>query len=111
MISFNEWRQKPWIGKKKDVIKLWQSLPEKPPLVNLRLVPEGHKGSTYNYDSVRITGSSSFINSILSRLRDFLNLDSSKSKLEIVYQQQINSKTQNPVPETYVAHIHVKEKK
>lgn len=94
MQSFSEYVQrqrgtepKLWKAKKADVIQFWQNL--KPGLpIQPDPVQEGHEGTRFHEDGIRITGSPQFINSIMSRLKDFLNYESNpNTKLDVEYRQ------------------------
>ena len=52
-----------------------------------------HEGSTYDQDGIRITGSTEFIDSVLSRLKDLLNAESQTTRLQVVYKQSTDRKT------------------
>jgi len=115
MKHFREWHagevsQKPWKASKDEAIKHWTSLTPGVPLTNVRTIPKGHKGSTYDLDGIRITGSASFINAVISRLKDLLNYEGGGTRLQINFSQQINSKTELPVPGSYVFYIQVAER-
>lgn len=107
---------KPWKAKRADAINMWTRLKDNLP-INLRPIPKSHRGSTFRTDGIRITGSPPFIQSILSRIKDFLQYDKKLgTKLEIEYRQIPNKKPklgQEFVPESpeYVFYIHVKEDK
>jgi hypothetical protein len=72
--------------RKKDMLAHWQSLPANQP-VNPAVVPYKHEGTTYSEDGIRITGSSAFIDSVLSRLKDLLGFESLTTRLQVSYQQ------------------------
>ena len=52
-----------------------------------------HEGSTYDQDGIRITGSTEFIDSVLSRLKDLLNAESNTTRLQVVYKQSTDRKS------------------
>lgn len=115
MKYFREWhaaevQQKPWKASKDEAIKHWTSLPPGVPITNVRTIPSGHKGSTYGLDGIRITGSASFVNAVISRLKDLLNYEGKGTRLQINFSQQVSSKTELPVPGSYVFYIQVAER-
>ena len=61
--------------------------------IKITPVPYKHKGSTYDQDGVRITGSQEFIDSILSRLTDLLSYENGSTRLQLVYKQSTDRQT------------------
>jgi len=61
--------------------------------VNPEPVAYKHKGSTYDQDGIRITGSRPFIDSVLSRLKDLLSHENGSTRLQVNYQQSADRKT------------------
>lgn len=86
-----EEKPKMWSGKKKEVLSYWKNLSkavdnkESPILANP--IPYKYKGSTYNKDGVRLTGSSTFINSVLPKLKDMISYEGKNSKLSLIYKE------------------------
>lgn len=115
MLSFSEWRNqqstkpKPWKAKKDEILSFWQNLPNTLPVHPTNLIPPNHQGSTYKYDGIRVTGSSQFINSIISRLKNILPYNAGNSKLNVLYKQQVD-KNNYPVPTSFVFYVQVKDK-
>lgn len=101
---------KPWKAKKEDVVKHWEELPPGLPMGQLRVIPKDHVGPTLSFDGLRIAGSPQFINYVLSRLKDVLAYESESSRLQLIYKQQVDNKTQQPVPQSYVLYLQVKSK-
>jgi hypothetical protein len=56
-------------------------------------VPYKHRGSTYDQDGIRITGTTEFIDSVLSRLTDLLEAENCDTRLQVVYKQSTDRKT------------------
>lgn len=100
-------QEEAWQATKDQILKHWKSLKQQ--AVVPRPIPAHYKGSTYRHDSVRVTGTSAFINSILSRLKDFLSYESPSTTLDVSY-EQITDKNELPVPGRYVAYIRVRQK-
>lgn len=69
--QFLENKEKPWIAKKDDVLRLWNSVRDDQNL-QPQPVPPHHVGTRFDQDGIRITGSSQFINSVLGRLKPLL---------------------------------------
>jgi hypothetical protein len=86
--QFLEQKQnKPWVAKKDDVIRLWNATKPDAPLSAEPVLPL-HKGNRFDQDGVRITGSSSFINSVLGKLKQFLfYVDHPSLDLDVKYRQ------------------------
>jgi hypothetical protein len=110
-MEFKVWleEQEAWKAKKTDVLRFWHMLRELPIFPNP--IPVTHKGSSYNQDTIRITGNSDFINSILSKMKDFLRYQNNPTiELNVDY-RQILDKYDRPVPAKYACYIKLKEKK
>lgn len=101
---------KPWRAKKEDVLRHWGQIPPNKPFTNLRIVPTSHQGSTLGFDGIRVTGSSEFIDCILARLKDLIPMEGQGTRLQLIYKQQFNTKTQEPVPDSYVLYLQVKQR-
>jgi len=75
-----------WSMSKEEVIKLWQGLPLGTPIA-MKPVDSDHKGSTFSEDAIRITGSTEFIKSVISRLKEFLKYENENTKLNISFRE------------------------
>ena len=71
---------------KKPFLKHWSKLRANQKL-SPRPVRYAHEGSTYAEDGVRITGSKSFVDSVLSRLKDLLSFEGEDTRLQVVYKK------------------------
>lgn len=71
---------------KSQMLEHWRRLPASQP-IRPAVVPYKHEGSTYAEDGIRITGSRSFIDSVLSRLQDLLQYENGETRLQVNYQQ------------------------
>ena len=111
MRTFNEFLDtKPWKAKRHDVIDFWQSLRPNLP-INPTPVKKTHKGTRFDQDGIRVTGSPDFINGVISRLKDFLKYDQNPStKLDIEYRQIETKQGEYKGVPLYVFYIHVIEK-
>lgn len=103
---------KKWSASKDEIISLWKGLNPSMPL-NVAPISTQHKGSTYGEDGIRITGSTDFINSVLSKLKPFLSYETPNTKLAVSYRE-----TQSPsqiekgnLKKSFVFYIQVKERK
>ncbi len=67
-------------------LKHWASL-RKNQKVQPRPVPYRHAGSTYAEDGIRLTGSRTFVDSVLSRLKDLLLFENDETWLRVVYKR------------------------
>ena len=99
--------QKAWKAKREDLLQMWKTIRPYLP-IDAEPVPTEHYGTRYRYDGLRITGTSKFINSILSRLKDFLKYEGQPGvDLDVEY-EQIKTKENEPVDvPRYVCYIHV----
>jgi hypothetical protein len=102
---------KKWKATKDEIIPYWKNLSNSTPIL-IKPVPYDHKGSTYNEDGLRITGSKEFIGSVLARLKEFLPFESATTSLQVVYRE-----TQSPSQlrmgnkkTSYAFYIQVKER-
>lgn len=112
MKSFLEWTsaQQEWKMPKDEIIARWNSLPPNAPLVQLRAVPPDHTGPTYQYDGMRVTGSRTWIEFVMSRMKDVLQYEGGKTRLQVVYKQQVDAKTDAPIPQSFVFYLQVRER-
>lgn len=69
---------------KKPFLKHWSSL-RKNQKLQPKPVPYRHEGSTYVQDGIRITGSRTFVDSVLSRLKDLLAFEADETRLQVAY--------------------------
>ena len=81
---------------KADFLSYWSSIASDMP-VKMTSVPYKHKGSTFDCDGIRLTGSKEFIESVLSRLKDLLRAENNKTRLQVNYQQSVDRNTQQPI--------------
>lgn len=101
-ISQNPNPAKHWKGKSEDIIRGWQGIVPNQP-IQMMPVPKQHKGTKFQEDGIRLTGSSNFINSVLSRLKDVL-----KQSLNVEY-RELMSKT-GVASKKYVFYAHAIQK-
>jgi hypothetical protein len=98
---------KPWKAHRKDVVDFWQKLKPNLPL-KLHPIDPHHKGTRFHEDGLRITGSPEFINSILSRIKDFLGYESNPgTKLDVEYRQIETKEGDLYNKPVYVCYVHV----
>lgn len=79
-----------WKATKPEILEFWKKLRSDSPIL-MKPIEYNHRGSTYGEDGIRITGSPQFIQSVLARLKEFLNFESPSTKLSISYRE-----TQSP---------------
>jgi hypothetical protein len=82
--------------KKAEILAHWKFL-SRPQQLTPRPVPYGHRGSTYDQDGIRITGSRPFIDAILSRLTDLLAFENGSTRLQISYQPATDKESGHPL--------------
>lgn len=100
-----------WKASKDDVIQYWKTLRPDTPIA-VRPIPYEHKGSTYGQDGVRITGSPQFIATVLAKLKEFMNYESTATKLALSYRETKSpSLSAEGIANTsFVCYIQVKER-
>ena len=115
MKSLDQWREqqdltpkkpKPWHMTKPQIYDFWRRLPPSMPLA-MSPIPYDHKGSTFDQDGIRITGSQAFIASVISRFKDVNEMKSPRMHVDPVYRQISKDELQKP---TFVFYIALKEK-
>jgi len=110
-MNFKEFvkQNKPWKAKRDDIIQLWKTIRPYLP-ITAQPVPTEHEGTRYRFDGIRLTGTSAFINSILSRIKDFLQYDDQPGvKLDIEYEQIESKEGELESASRYVCYIHLIE--
>jgi hypothetical protein len=72
---------------KSDALSHWESIEDNSP-IRMTPIDTGKVGSTYTEDTIRLTGSKEFIDSVLSNLKGVLEYENDvTSRLEIIYTQ------------------------
>ena len=95
--------------RKNDFLNYWKGL-QSQQSVKPRPILYKHKGSTYDEDSIRITGSKQFIDSVLSRLQDILAFENGETRLQVVYKETIDRETQTVIEDAFNCYIQVHER-
>lgn len=102
---------KPWKASKDDIMGMWNAVRPYLPLA-VEPVPVTHKGTRYANDGIRISGSSEFINSVLSRLKDFLQYEGKAGlELDVEYRTVKAKGGDYRATDKYVCYIHVVQSK
>lgn len=84
-LKFNEFvNQQKESMNKKEIMAHWTGLPMTPIAVTPE--PKDHYGTSMDEDTLRITGSKEFIDSILVRLKDILQHENPETELDVKYQ-------------------------
>lgn len=103
-----------WRAKKKDILTFWKNLPgvrdNKVFPIAAEPIQYDFKGSTYNKDGLRVTGSASFINSVLPKLKDFLSYENPNNKLALIYRETTPIADQQTGKRSFAFYIKVKER-
>ena len=94
--------------KKAQIIDHWENIEQNQPIM-ISPVAYKHKGSTYTEDGIRITGTTEFIDSVLSRLKDLLNHENPMTRLQLNYQETKDRETAEPTG-YYSCYIQVHER-
>ena len=87
--EFDQKKKQKWSAGKDEILQAWQQVRPNTPIYISPIPPKmGERSlekSSYGEDGVRITGSWSFIASILSRLKDLLQFENPKTKLRLSF--------------------------
>jgi hypothetical protein len=94
--------------RKAEFIQYWGSIPDCQEL-DPAPVPYKHEGSTYAQDSIRITGTREYIDSVLSHLKPLLEFEGDMTRLQVVYKQTVNRETGLPI-DAWNCYIQVHER-
>jgi hypothetical protein len=78
--------------RKKEALEHWVNLKANQDILPTPVVYK-HKGSTYDEDGIRITGSKAFIDSVLSHLKQVLAYESNTTRLQIVFKETVDRET------------------
>ena len=79
--------------------------------IQIAPIEPGKHGTRFHEDGLRITGTPEFINSILSRMKDFLAYDINPgTKLDVEYRQIENKEGEIFNKPVFVAYVHVLKK-
>ncbi len=101
-------QQKLWSAKKDDIVSMWQTLPNLP--LAPRPIPLTHRGPRFGEDGLRISGTPAFINSVLTRIKDFIGLDRNPGvELDVQYRQIPPSKDE-PNLAQFVCYVYLAQK-
>lgn len=98
-----------WKAKEAEVMKMWKDARSDIPIL-MNPVSSLHRGSRYAQDGIRITGSSTFINSVLGKLKDILAYQSPNVDIEVEYRQIQDKTGQDKGLSKFVFYVHLKEK-
>jgi len=79
--------------RKQEIIKHWQNIP-KNQQIKMMPVAYKHKGSTYDQDGIRLTGSQEFVDSLLSNIKQLLQDENDNTRLQLTYQETVDRETQ-----------------
>jgi len=95
---------------KKQILNHWQALAEIPATgIRPAQVEYKHRGSTYDQDGIRITGTREFIDSVLAVLKPLLRYENGTTRLQVVYKQSTDRKT-GALMDSYNCYIQVHER-
>jgi hypothetical protein len=76
------------IGGKQTILDHWDSLDPDQPLA-ITPIDSKHKGTTYTEDTIRLTGSKEFIDSVLAHIKGMLEYNGNGCRLEPIYMQTV----------------------
>ncbi len=110
--EFVEQREdKPWHARRKEILGFWGAMQPNAP-IRISAIPASRpEKSRYRYDGIRLSGSTEFINSVLSRIKDLIQYDQSKQlKLDVEYRQIQTPEGERISQPSYVFYLHLVEK-
>jgi hypothetical protein len=108
--EFIETKSKAWKAKKAEVLQFWQNLKPNMP-IRMEPVPETHEGTRFRSDGMRITGSPEFINSVMSRIKDIMQMENEYQRLDVEYRQIENPDGDDtPGTQEFVFYCHLVQK-
>jgi hypothetical protein len=87
-----------WRMNKDQIMQYWQSLRTGP--IQFNPIKPDKKGSTFGEDGIRLTGSRTFIDSVLARLKDIMQYENPHTKLNLIYRQVQQKGIQTPEKST-----------
>lgn len=103
--------ENPWKAKKEEILNSWRNIKPSSPII-FDPVPAVHKGTRYDQDGIRITGSQKFIFSVLSRLKDLVQYEKyPELELDVKYQQVKSKYNVLDTKPSFVCYIYVAQKK
>ena len=96
---------------KAEILEHWNGLPDDMALPSrtMQPVPYKHAGTTYAEDGIRLTGSQTFIDSVLVALKPLLRRENGKERLQVVYKQSTDRHTGELMP-SYNCYLQVHER-
>jgi len=110
MEGFKDFVKEPrklWKATRQEIFRFWQSLQPNTP-IRITAIPPEHKGTRFDNDGLRITGTAEFIGSVLARLKDFLPFETGpNTRLDVEYRQTGNKKGSVNAEPVYVFYIHL----
>ncbi len=92
---------------KAQMLARWRGLSDTPPCP--RPIAYKHTGPAYAEDTIRLTGSMEFIDSILSQLAELLGYESGQTRLQVSLQQSMVKGTGQILP-SFNCYISVRER-
>lgn len=102
---------KPWKARRADVLKFWRNLQHDLPLQPTP-IEKNHRGTRFRRDGLRITGTSMYINSVLSNLKQFLDYENSdRTKLDVEYRQIESKSGEYQSTPIFVCYVYVMKRK
>lgn len=88
----------------------WRALGTQPsPAATMRQVAYKHRGSTFDEDGIRLTGSRAFIDSVLAALTPLLARENDRERLQLVYAESTDRDSRNPTG-AWTCYIQVHER-
>lgn len=103
---------KPWSAKKPEIIQMWGNMRGDSPIymTPIKKSIPGQSGHTYGEDGIRITGSWSFIASVLGRMKDVLSYENPQTRLRLIFRGVDQSRSANPDRQTFVFYVNLEER-
>lgn len=101
--------RKPVSFQKKEALVIWSSLSENKPL-RPDPIAYKHKGSTIDEDGIRICGSKSFIESVLSRIKPLLEYEGCDTRIGIAWGEIVDKDSGQVIDGKFRCSVQVHER-
>lgn len=93
---------------KQEIMRMWAENPVvKEGKLKVKPISYKHEGSTFDHDSIRITGSKYFIWGIMSRLKDLLEYEGDDTRLQLALNDCKDKETGEIIDDSFNAYIQV----
>lgn len=106
-------KEKVWSAKKSDILQTWKTLrPDTP--ISITPLSDTNIGtsnkSTYGEDGIRLTGSWSFISSVLSKIKDLIYYENPQTKLRLILRSINKGRGVRPERNNFVFYLNLEKR-